>query len=88
MPVLAYCLMPNHFHLVVWPRRDGELSRWMHWLEQVHQSMTEAELAALRHSVFRGAPYSKADWVGQTAKRLSTLRPRGRPPQRPAVAGL
>jgi putative transposase len=24
--------MPNHFHLVVWPRRDGELSRWMHWL--------------------------------------------------------
>ena len=24
--LVAYCLMPNHFHLVVWPRRDGELS--------------------------------------------------------------
>jgi putative transposase len=27
MPVVAYCLMPNHFHLVLWPRTDGDLSR-------------------------------------------------------------
>lgn len=27
--VLAYCLMPNHFHLVLWPAKDGGLSRWM-----------------------------------------------------------
>src|ERR1700687_2120230 len=33
VPVLAYCLMPNHFHLVVWPRQNGELGRLMHWLE-------------------------------------------------------
>lgn len=32
MRLLAYCLMPNHFHLVVWPHDDGDLSRWMHWL--------------------------------------------------------
>jgi putative transposase len=36
MPVLAYCLLPNHFHLVVWPREDGDLSRWMHWLLNAH----------------------------------------------------
>ena len=30
--VLAYCLMPNHFHLVLWPRADGDLSRFMQWL--------------------------------------------------------
>ena len=24
--------LPNHFHLAIWPREDGELSRWMHWL--------------------------------------------------------
>ncbi len=23
--ILAYCLMPNHWHLVLWPRRDDEL---------------------------------------------------------------
>ncbi len=27
--LLAYCLMPNHFHLVVWPVADGDLSSWM-----------------------------------------------------------
>lgn len=30
--LLAYCLMPNHFHFVVWPQEDGDLSRWMSWL--------------------------------------------------------
>ncbi len=24
MRLLAYCLMPNHWHLVLWPRNDGE----------------------------------------------------------------
>ncbi len=28
--------MPNHFHLVAWPRRDGDLSRWMQWLMTSH----------------------------------------------------
>src|SRR6266545_584478 len=36
MRVLAYCLMPNHFHLVLWPHADGDLSRWMHWLTNAH----------------------------------------------------
>jgi len=36
MRVLGYCLMPNHFHLVLWPRRDGDLSRWMQWLMTSH----------------------------------------------------
>ena len=30
MRLLAYCLMPNHWHLVLWPRRDGELSDFIH----------------------------------------------------------
>ena len=34
--LLAYCLMPNHWHLVVWPRRDGELSDFGHWLTLTH----------------------------------------------------
>jgi putative transposase len=36
MRVLAWCLMPNHFHLVVWTHDDGDLSRWMHWLQNTH----------------------------------------------------
>src|SRR5688572_26563915 len=36
MRLLAYCLMPNHFHLVLWPREDGHLSLWMQWLQTTH----------------------------------------------------
>jgi putative transposase len=32
MRLLAYCVLPNHFHLLVWPCRDGGLSRFMRWL--------------------------------------------------------
>ena len=33
---LAYCLMPNHWHLVLWCRRDGVLSRYMQWVTTTH----------------------------------------------------
>src|SRR5688572_16557667 len=36
MRVLCYCLMPDHWHLVLWPRRDGELSEFMRWLTVTH----------------------------------------------------
>jgi putative transposase len=34
--LLAYCLLPDHFHLVLWPRKDGDLSHWMQWLSTSH----------------------------------------------------
>lgn len=34
--LLAYCIMPNHWHLVVWPSVDGQLSKLMHWLTLTH----------------------------------------------------
>jgi putative transposase len=34
--VLSYCLMPNHWHLVLWPREDGELSEFMRLLTVTH----------------------------------------------------
>jgi putative transposase len=36
MRLLAWCLMPNHIHLVVRPHRDGDLGSWMHWLLTSH----------------------------------------------------
>jgi putative transposase len=29
MRILAYCLMPNHWHLVLHPRVDGDLARFL-----------------------------------------------------------
>ena len=167
MRLVGWCLMTNHFHLVLWPRHDGDLSRWMQWLLTAHvrryhthyqssghvwqgrfkafpieqdehlalvlryvernpvraglvaraekwgwsslsavtgpdhpplhagpvprgrnwrnwvnQNETEAELAALRQSIVRGAPFGGERWQKRTAKALgleSSLQPRGRP---------
>ena len=168
MRILAFCLLPNHFHLVLWPRGDDDLGRFMQWLLTSHvrryhrhyqssghvwqgrfkafpiqhdehllavmryvernplranlveraedwrwsslrdrlggpssgllhpgpialprnwvalvnRPQSEAELAALRHSITRGAPYGSDHWRKLTATRLgleSSLRPRGRP---------
>ena len=32
----AYCLMPNHFHLLLSPTQEGSLSRMMQWLMTSH----------------------------------------------------
>ena len=34
--LLAYCLMPNHWHLVLWPVHDGDLSEFLRWLTVTH----------------------------------------------------
>ena len=34
--LIGYCLMPNHFHLVLRPMGDGDLGRWMQWLLTAH----------------------------------------------------
>ena len=34
--LLAYCVLSNHWHLLLWPRGDGELSEFMRWLTLTH----------------------------------------------------
>ena len=34
--LLAYCLMPNHWHMVLYPREDGELTAFVRWLTHTH----------------------------------------------------
>ena len=36
MRVLAFAVMPNHFHLVLQPVADGDLSTWVQWLTTAH----------------------------------------------------
>ena len=36
MRLIGYCLMPNHWHLVVWPHLDKQLSTFTGWLTLTH----------------------------------------------------
>ena len=36
MRILAYCLMPNHWHLLLWPEQEGQLASFMQRLTTTH----------------------------------------------------
>jgi REP-associated tyrosine transposase len=53
MRILAYCLMPNHWHLVLWPTNEGEVSRFMSWVTLTHTKRWHG----YRHTVGTGHVY-------------------------------
>jgi len=53
MRILAYCLMPNHWHMLLWPYADGDLSRFLHLTTMRHTRRRHA----FHHSTGRGHLY-------------------------------
>lgn len=53
MRILAYCLLWNHWHLLLWPRNDGDLSRFTGWITLTHTQRWHAH----RHSAGSGHVY-------------------------------
>jgi putative transposase len=51
--LLAYCILSNHWHLLLWPRADGELSEFMRWLTLTHTQRWHAN----RHTSGTGPIY-------------------------------
>ena len=55
MRVLAWCAMPTHWHFVLWPRGDGDLSEFMRWLTVTHtQRWHAAHLTSGTGALIRG----------------------------------
>jgi putative transposase len=53
--LLAYCVMPNHWHLVVQPDVDRVLSDYMRWLTTTHaQRWRRASCSRGRGAVYQG----------------------------------
>jgi putative transposase len=53
MRLLCFAVMPNHWHLVVWPTRDPDLSHYMQWVTRTHAQRWHLA----RNSVGTGAVY-------------------------------
>lgn len=53
MRLLAYCVLPNHWHLLLWPRADGDLSGFVGWLTLTHTQRWHAH----RHTTGSGHVY-------------------------------
>jgi putative transposase len=53
--LLAYCVMPNHWHLVLSPTADGELGAFMRWMTQTHaQRWRHAKRTVGHGSLYQG----------------------------------
>lgn len=53
MRILAYSIMPNHWHLVLYPKNDGDLQLFMSWLSNTHTKRWHA----LKNTVGQGHLY-------------------------------
>ena len=36
MRILAFCIMPNHWHLILYPKTAESLSQFMRWITHTH----------------------------------------------------
>jgi putative transposase len=34
--ILAYCVVSNHWHSLVWPKSDGQVTDYFRWLTHTH----------------------------------------------------
>jgi len=76
--------MPNHFHLALWPRRDGDLSRFMQWLLTAHVRRYHQHYHSSGH-VWQGR--FKAFPIQQDEYLLTVLRYVERNPLRAGLVG-
>ena len=53
MRLLSYCIMPNHWHLVLYPKKDGDLIKFMGWLSNTHTRRWHME----KHTIGEGHLY-------------------------------
>ncbi len=53
--ILAYCLMPNHWHLVLYPENDGDLSQFMQRITLTHTQRYHAKTSTIGYGhIYQG----------------------------------
>ncbi len=61
MRICGFCIMPNHWHMVLWPENDGDVSSFVHHLTSLHalrwkRRHDEVGLGPLYQGRFRAFP--------------------------------
>lgn len=68
MRILSYCIMPNHWHLVLYPRNDGDMSEFMRWLTTTHVRQYRVETESIGHGhlyqgTYKSFPVEKDEYL-------------------------
>lgn len=71
--ILAYIIMPNHWHLLLSPRNDGDLSKSMQWLGTTHARRIRTQTRTVGEGHLYQGRY-KAFLVQRDAYLISALK--------------
>jgi putative transposase len=82
--LIAYCLMSNHLHFLLWPLDDHAISRFMQWLTGTHAQ----QFRWRTNSIGEGAVYQSRFWAQPTFDALHLLAAWRYIERNPVEAGL
>jgi putative transposase len=73
MRICAYCLMPNHWHFVLWPEHDGDLAAFMQQLTTKHVRRWQLHRRRVGYghvyqSRYKSFPVEKEEYFYQLAR--------------------
>jgi len=86
MRILAFCLMPDHWHLVLYPKRDGDLSHFVRRITLTHTQRCHVEeqtvgYGHIYHGRYKSLPVEPSShflalvrYVERNAKRAALVR--------------
>jgi putative transposase len=83
--LFAFCLMPNHWHLVLRPRDDGDLAAYLSWVTNTHVKRYRAHYSRTSGHLYQGRYKSFA--VEEDAYLVTLLRYVEANPLRAKLAG-
>ena len=49
MRILSYCVMPNHWHLVLYPKKDTDMGEFMRWVTTTHVRQKRSQTETIGH---------------------------------------
>ncbi len=73
MRILSYCLMPNHWHFILWPENDGDLGAFMQRLTVTHVTRWQKHYNMVGYghvyqSRYKSFPIETDDYFYQAAR--------------------
>jgi putative transposase len=87
MRILGYVIMPNHWHLLVYPKHDGDLSVFMQWITLTHTQQYHAKAKTIGYGHLYQGRY-RAFLVEKDSYLLAVLKYIERNPVRAKLSTL
>lgn len=66
MRILAYCVMPTHWHFLLWPSKSRELRNFVQWLTSTHATRWNAARKRVGHGAVYQSRYKSIPVTSET----------------------